>query len=56
MAGFSWDAQRRYRIGEPQNVFGMAAAMIVVVVEFAGMEVGMLGVVCLRPMATSGLL
>jgi hypothetical protein len=34
MAGFSCDAQRRYRIGEPQNVFGTAAAMGVVIVQF----------------------
>ena len=32
MAGFSYDAQRRYRIGEPQKVFGIAAAMVVVIV------------------------
>jgi hypothetical protein len=36
MAGFSCDAQRRYRIGEPQNVFGTAAAMGVVIVQFGG--------------------
>jgi hypothetical protein len=34
MAGFSCDAQRRYRMGEPQNVFGTAAAMDVVIVQF----------------------
>jgi hypothetical protein len=28
MAGFSWDAQRRYRIGEDQKVLGMPAADI----------------------------
>jgi hypothetical protein len=40
MAGFSCDAQRRYRIGEPQNVFGTAAAMGVVIVQFEEVEVG----------------
>jgi hypothetical protein len=34
MAGFSCDAQRRYRIGEPQNVFGTAAAMGAVMLRF----------------------
>ena len=27
-AGFSCEAQRMYRIGEPQKVFGMADAMV----------------------------
>ena len=39
MAGFSCDAQRRYRIGEPQNVFGTAAAIVIVVVELGDREV-----------------
>lgn len=38
IAGFSCDAHRRYRIGEPQNVFGTAAAMVVRVGGFAGEE------------------
>jgi hypothetical protein len=38
IAGFSCDAQRRYRMGEPQNVFGTAAAMVVVILELGFVE------------------
>jgi len=57
MAGFSCDAQRRYRIGEPQNVFGTAAAMDVVIVQFGrGGGGGEDGGMKWRPMARLGLL
>ena len=54
MAGFSCDAQRRYRIGEPQNVFGTAAAMVIGIVELEGVDVTSNGGVQWRLMAASG--